>query len=205
MSVSRAELETMDRDELVDLIVELSDDIDDHKARFEALSKWKENTNERILEVVETNERLRAENQQLKDRLDEIEATAEQAMSVASRGHDPDARSKTEVAKHLTRNTLVTRAANNTAGTDLPLTIGDVQEKAEPEHDLKWQIVRNAWDDLKEEWPQFHETTSDGSQAMSIRQSHITKALARAVELDLGRTDLAKRFVGDETEEGREE
>lgn len=195
MSISRAELEAMGRDELIETIVELSQRVEDHQRRQDALSRWKETTNDRLLDVVEANERLRAENQGLKQRLDSLEATAEQAMTIASRGQASDDRSKTAHAKHLTRNTLVVRAANDAQ--DKAVTIPDIQHKAEPEVDCQWQVVKNAWDQLQEEWPQFYETVSNGRKALSIRGSHVTKALARAVEHDLGRDDLTKRLVGE--------
>jgi regulator of replication initiation timing len=198
MSLSRAEVEAMDRDELVDTLVNLSDTVEDLEMRLEALSRWKDATRDRLDRLEDENDQLRAENDTLRERLDAIEATAEQAMTVASAGHDPDGRSKTEAAKHVTRNTLVVRVVGDGGAADRALTVDDVRRKLEGEVDnLPWQIVRNAWDQLQDEWPQFYDTTTDGQQAVDIRGSDVTKALVRAVEQDLGRDDLAKRFVGE--------
>jgi len=196
MSLSRTELEAMDRDELVETIVNLADKVDDQQARLDAMSRWKEATSTKLDRLADTNEQLREENAQLRERLDSVEATAEQAMSVASRGHNPDSRSKTEHAKAISRNLLVQRAAKGSSP-ELPITTSKVADVAKADGvDLKWQVIKNAWGQLCEEWPQFYETTKDGHQALSIRSSDVTQALARAVEHDLGRDDLAKRFVG---------
>ncbi|WP_226479187.1 hypothetical protein [Natrinema amylolyticum] len=140
---------------------------------------------------------LEAENEQLRERVDELEAIAEQAMVVASAGHDPDGESKVERAKRLTRNELVRRAAMGGPARDRPITTTQVREMARPETELKWQTVKDGWADLGEEWPCFRETTKDGTQALTVSRSDISKSLARAVEANLERDDLAKRLVGD--------
>lgn len=139
---------------------------------------------------------LEAENEQLRERVDELEAIAEQAMVVASAGHDPDSGSKVEQAKRLTRNELVRRAALGGNARDRPITTTKVREMARPETELKWQTVKDGWADLQAEWPCFRETTKDGTQALTVSGSDISKSLARAVEADLERDDLAKRLVG---------
>lgn len=197
MSVTRPELETMGRDELIDFILKLQRRVDDHEARLEAMSRWKDTTNKRLERVLDENERLQAENELLKDHLSDIEAKAEQAMTLASRGHNPESRSKTEVAKHLSRNELVRRATKDVPAKDRKLTIADVQKRAEPEHELAWEIVNRSWKQLREEWPQFRETKKDGVKALTISPRDIPKGLARAVEIDLERNDLVKQFVGD--------
>lgn len=140
---------------------------------------------------------LESENEQLRERVDELEAIAEQAMVVASAGHDPDGESKVERAKRLTRNELVRRTAMGGHTRDRPITTTKVREMARPETELKWQTVKDAWADLQEEWPCFRETTKNGTQALTVSKTDIPKALARAVEADLDREDLTKRLVGD--------
>lgn len=189
----------MDRDELVDTIVGLSETVDDQQARLEAFSRWKETTTGRLADVTEQNERLREENEQLRERLDAIEAKADQALTAAS-GGDPDDRTDTEHARVLTRNILVTDAAEFTdEQTVAKVTIAQVRDRAKPQRSLKWQTVRNAWDDLLGEWPSFREGQKDGQQALTLPKQNATKALVRTVERDLGRDDLAKRFVGEKT------
>jgi len=201
MSLSRAELEAMDRDELVDAIVDLADQVDDQQARLEAMSRWKEATTDRLGDVMDQNERLRAENEQLRARLNDIEAKAEQALATAG-ANDPADRTKTDHARILTRNLLVTEAADVGSDTVVKVTVADIKERAKPERSLRWQTVKNAWSDLQAEWPQFRDTTKDGSQALGINADAVTTGLVRRVERDLGRTDLAKRFVGDSGEGG---
>jgi len=197
MSLSRAEIEAMDKDELAATIVELSQQVADQQARIEAYSRWKDSARDELHDLADRVEDLEAENQRLRERLDDAEVEARQAMTVASRGHDPDSRSKTEVAKHLTRNELVRRCAAGGPAQDRPLTIRDVRDRAAPEHELAWETVNRAWGQLREEWPMFRETSTDGNRALTLSAGDVTPGLARAVGADLDRPDLTKRFVGD--------
>lgn len=217
---SRAEFEAMDREELVKSVAELSESLEEMQATVDLLkeSVW-EHLEEDIygkygagagsveieeygslvewMEFLEQeNERLRKENEQLRDRIDDAEATAKGAYTVASSGKNGE-KTKTQVAEEITRNLLVKKVYNDCPASDRPVTITDIQDKAEPDYTLKWATVRNAFDNLREDWPQFYDTKNDGQQALSIRPSKITPALAKVVQEDLGRHDLAKRFVGD--------
>lgn len=158
---------------------------------------------EEIRTLVETVETLREENQTLRNRLDDIEATAEQAMTVASRGHDPDDRTQTELAAAVTRNVVVLRALDD--GVEHPrVTIREIRDRARDHHggSLAWSIVDRAWDDLQAEWAQFERVTKRGEKALTVKDHGLTTALVRTVEVDLGRTDLTKQFVGRTQEEG---
>jgi len=190
MSLSRAEVEAMDPDELVEALVGLSATVDDLKTLVHTSIEKRKALEDRV-------EELEAENARLRDQLEDVDRVADQAMTVASRGHDPDSRSKTAVAKHLTRNELVRRCATGGAAQDRPVTISKVQEMANPEHELAWAIVDRAWSKLREEWPAFRETMKDGQKALTLKPSDVSESLARTVERDLGRDDLAKRFVGE--------
>ena len=190
-------------EEARDLLQSALDRVRDLEAWREGISAWKDTTNSRIDRLERENDRLHDELDDLRDQLADLETSADQAMVVASAGHDPKSRSKKGTAFHITRNELVRRVAMGTSQQDVPLTINDVQTRAEPETVLKWQTVRDAFDDLREEWPQFRDTTHDGQQALTISRADVPTSLARAVEVDLDRDDLAKRLVGDEPKGGR--
>lgn len=145
---------------------------------------------------------LEAENKRLREEFGEIRTTAEQAMVVASAGHDPDSESKVDRARRLTRNELVRRAAMGGPLPDRPITVSTIQAMARPEQDLAYQTVKDAWNDLRSEWPCFRETTKNGTKALTVSNQDISKALSRAVEVDLERDDLTTRLMSDEREEG---
>lgn len=195
-SHSRAELAAMDKDELIDVIHEQSETVDNLETLVHVQIEKRKALEDRV-------DHLEEQNQQLRDRLDDLEATAQGAYTVANQGTG-EKRSKTQVARDLSRNLLVVKVANDCPAADRPVTINDVQEKAKPEHELAWAIVDRAWSKLREDWPQFYETTHDGAKALSIRPDEVTAALAKVVQTDLGRDDLAKRFVGDESKGGVE-
>lgn len=159
---------------------------------------------ERLADLEERVDDLEAENDDLRDELADTRSKATAAVTMLASGDEDE--SKTELAKRLTRNMLVVRAAKGAAGQDRPVTVGDIQTRAEEVEgvELAWSIVDRAWSNLCEEWPQFHETSKGGNQALSIRPSNVTEALATIVQADLGRDDLTKRFVGETTEEGVE-
>jgi len=197
--LSRAELEAMNHDELIDTILDLQSTVEDLELRVEALGNGLETANDEREAILKRLDDIEAENQRLRDDLADATATAQGAYKAANAGRHGD-KSKCQLARDLTRNVLVQRAAGNSAAQDRKVTIAKVQELAEDGHgvDLKWQTVRDAWDSLQEDWPQFYETAKDGSQALSVRPSNVTPALAKAVQADLEGDGLAKSFVGDE-------
>jgi regulator of replication initiation timing len=181
--------------------------IDDLEKRVNGLSAWKDSTRSTVWELEDETDRLRTEIQELHERLDDIEATAEQAMTVASRGHDPGGKSQTRAAKEVTRDELVRRAAKGVAGPARKLTVCEVQDLVDRDYgeEPAWAVVDRAWSQLTDEWSQFEETTKGGDKALRLRADHVTTALIRAVETSLDRDDLAKRFGGTERETGGSE
>jgi len=188
VSLSRAEVEAMDRDELIETIIGMRDTVDDLQLSVDVLIERVNDSENRIDE-------LESEVSHLREQATEAEVTAKGAYRAANQGQ-ADQKSKTQIAHDITRNLLVAKAARDAPAADRPVTVADVREKARPDHDLRWQTVRNAWDGLLEKWPQFYETADDGDQAVSIRPDEVSPALAKTVQADLDRDDLAKRFVG---------
>lgn len=70
MSVTRAELETMDRDDLVDVILELSGRLDDLEMRADGATTKRQDLQERIWELEEEVEDLEATVAELQGRVD---------------------------------------------------------------------------------------------------------------------------------------
>jgi len=195
MSLSRAELAAMDRDELIDYIADQTETVENLETLVHVQIEKRKELADRVEELADRVDDLEAENEQLRERLDEVDATAKGAIHAAN--DDSSDKSKTQIAADITRNLLVTRAATgNTAG-DRKVTVGKIQEQAKPEHQLAWSIVDRAWSQLCEQWPQFYETTKDGQQALNVRADEVSPALAQVVQTHLGRDDLAKRFVGE--------
>jgi len=188
------------RDEAEPTPAELRDRIDELEKRLNAMSAWKDDTRQTLWDHDDDLESLRADIQRLDERLDDIAATAEQAMTVASRGHNPDGKSQTQAAKEVTRDELVRRAAHEVSGPRRRLTIGEVQDLVDRDYgeEPAWAVVDRAWSQLTSEWAQFQRVTKDGDKALGLRAAHTTTALTRTVETSLGRDDLAKRFDGTE-------
>jgi len=196
MSLSRAEVEAMDRDELVDTLVDMGATVDNLEAIVHTSIDKRRELGERVDDLADRVEDLETENERLREELAEAEATTKAAFRAAKQGQDAD-KTQTQVAHDHTRNLLVTRALNGATGTDRPVTVAQVREKAKPEYNLNWQTVRNAWDNLLDDWPQFYETVKDGDQAISVRTSDVTLPLVKLVQADLERDDLTNRFVGE--------
>jgi regulator of replication initiation timing len=182
----------------------LRDRVDDLEDRVDALSTWQDTTRTTIWDLEEELDALQADIQRLNERLDDIAATAEQAMTVASRGHDADGKSQTQAAKEVTRDELVRRAGKGVTGPARKVTITEIADIVDREYGTEpaWAVVNRAWSQLTDEWPQFDESRKDGNKAMRVRADHITTALARTVETSLDRDDLAKRFGGAESTGG---
>jgi len=73
MSLSRAEIEAMDKDELAATIVELSQQVADQQARIEAYSRWKDSARDELHDLADRVEDLEAANQRLRERLADAE------------------------------------------------------------------------------------------------------------------------------------
>jgi hypothetical protein len=179
---------------------ELRDRLDDLEARVDALSAWQDATRDTIWDLEAELDALQADIQRLDGRLDDIAATAEQAMTVASRGHDAGGKTQTQAAKEVTRDELVRRAAKGATGPDRKLTVSEVQDLVDRDYgeEPAWAVVDRAWSQLTDEWPQFEPSRKGGDKALRLRADHVTTALVRAVETSLDRDDLAKRFGGTE-------
>jgi len=193
--------------ELAARVATLEQRVDDIEQRLDAFSAWQDATRERLWELEDTDDQVRADLEALRAALAAVEATAEQAMTVASRGHSPDGKSQTAAAKEVSRDELVRRAAHGATGPDRKMTISEVADLVDREYGERpaWATVDRAWTALIDEWGQFEPSTKHGNKALRLRAGDVTTALVRAVEASLDRSDLAKQFDGVETTGGEEQ
>ncbi len=196
--------ETADTEDTPPTPAALADRLTALEQHLEALSNWKDSTREQLWALEDEVEALQADVQQLEESLEDVAATAEQAMTVASRGHDPDGKSQTQAATEVTRDELVRRAGKGVTGPARKVTVREVQDLVDRDYGTEpaWAVVDRAWRRLTDEWPQFEVAQKNGDKALRLRAEHVTTALVRTVETSLERDDLAKRFGGAEGSEG---
>lgn len=126
--------------------------------------------------------------------------TAGKALTVVNQKvQDDDEISKTRLAYLNARDELVKRAAiDESAARGQGVTVADVQAMAAPERTLHYQQVKNAFEQLVEEWDCFRVgTNEDGDRRLEVRKDAVQEDLVGLVEESLDRDDLAKRFFSD--------
>jgi len=146
------------------------------------------------------------------DRLDQMSVGIEQiddatqtAIGLATASPTSEHGEQTRLAKNLARNRLVKmRAEVGQSFSTCAVANGKIREMAEPEHDLAWQTVDNAWSRLCRDWDCFSVDESGAQKSLRLAETP-PKPLVKAVERDLGRDDLAKSFFGEKVPKGRSE
>lgn len=98
---------------------------------------------------------------------------------------------KVETAKRIARNELLRRAAMDAAPNQMPVSRGKVIELGKPEHTLRHQSVKDAFEDLAAQYECFYTTTNDGKKSLGVRVSQIPDSLAIRASADIGREDIA--------------
>lgn len=142
---------------------------------------------------------------QLETDIEAVDDATQTAIGLATASPETDHGEKTSVAKTVARNKLVkARAEVGQSYSKAELTNRQVREMAEPEHDLAWQIVDNAWTSLTKNWECF-EVDDSGEEKTLVLTETPPKPLVKAVERDLGRDDLAKSFFGEKLPQGHSE
>lgn len=145
---------------------------------------------DRLDELEEENERLRAE-------LEETKSTARTAYSIAGETSD-SARadggpSKTKRAEHLSRNEVVRQAVSS--GRAGSVTGADVKDMALPQMTLYHSQVRNAWDKLAARWSCLSvQERDDRDNRLIVDADDLEEELVRVVDEDLSDQNLTERF-----------
>lgn len=144
----------------------------------------------------------------LQEEVDDAQDDATMALNIAaqteeSRAADGGPTKKTQ-ARRMSRDQVIKATAEGvgsgahthsgkSANIVGSVEVKDVQRMAEPQTDLKWQTVVDAWKDLKKEWPCFE--VQDDPKQLTVDPREIPHDLPRVVERSLDRDDLVKRLV----------
>jgi cell division septum initiation protein DivIVA len=161
------------------------------------LGKLLDAQQQRIKDLESENEQLREELVELDAKLDEAKQTAASALGVA-RATDDGARAdgspaKVDQARWNARNKLVKEAL---VGNATSITVPEVQRMCEPELDVAYQTVKDAFSALQSRWTAFEMTNNaDGSRVLTVTVSALSEDVVAAVEADLERDDLTKRLI----------
>jgi hypothetical protein len=146
-------------------------------------------------------EELERENAELRAQLEDIERLAKTALG-AARAVDDGRRgdggpSKKQRAQLLSRDEAVRRAVDS-SGKGGSVTVGQVEDMALPETQLRWQTVRDAWDALVSSWRIFRIDEDNEPTRLVVDREDLRDHddLVGVVAESLGRDDLAKRLVG---------
>jgi len=209
------DVETADDQTLQERVAELEREnqalearLDALSAKFETLTKFL--AGEPSIHAVESERGEDAPN--LLARLDQIEVemaaiddATQTAIGLATASPQSDHGEKTQVAKNLARNRLVKMRANvGQSFSTCEVSNATIQEMAEPDYDLAWAIVDNAWGHLADDWECFEIDDSGDQKTLKLANTP-PKPLVKAVERDLGRGDLAKSFFGEKLPTGPSE
>ncbi|ELZ87484.1 hypothetical protein C453_03999 [Haloferax elongans ATCC BAA-1513] len=169
--------------------------------------------------IVDRLDRLEQELEREREARKRAEELAEDALAMSKQiddGRRPDGGpSKKEVAMRISRDEVIVRTAEgknagarNAAGKRADrigsVSNSEVQSMARPQHDLYWQSVDDAWNELVSSFDAFYIDDSGEEKRLTVNPELLDGSLVRTVERSVGRSDLAKRLVGDaETDGGR--
>ena len=142
--------------------------------------------------VAEIEERLTDEVAETKQRVKQAEQIATTALKVVRELQEEHRdETKVETAKRIARNELLRRASMDASANQMPVSRGKVIELGKPEHTLRHQSVKDAFEDLAAQYECFYTTTNRGKKSLSVRVSQIPDSLAIRVSADIGREDIA--------------
>lgn len=189
---------------------ELRREIDALNARLDAMS-----TKMDALKTVLIGDRILATNEevehgasvwdQVTDLADQLEAVEQTAAVAAATNKDKRAdggqASKIGAAKTIARDEVVRRALDTSDdAAESTLSATKVQELGHPQHDLKYQTVKDAFSDLITSWPEL--LVKKDPRRLCVKRNKLSRECVLAVEESLGRTDLTKRLISEKTEGG---
>jgi len=144
--------------------------------------------------------------------VDELESDVSTAQSTAGTAlavvneetENEEEMSKTRVAYLAARDELVKRAVIDESAADgQGVVVADVKKMGAPEQTLYYEQVKNAFNQLVEDWDCFELGKNEGGdRRLEVRKDALDRELVKLVEERLGRNDLAKRFFSDTSNGG---
>jgi regulator of replication initiation timing len=147
---------------------------------------------DRVEELEEENEQLRAE---LVDAKDDAELALAVAGETSDQARADGGPTKVKLAKLLSRNEVVRRAITTT-GKGGAVTGGDVIGMARPETKLYHRQVRDAWDKLAARWESLHvQERDDEDNRLVADRDDLEDELVRLVDEDLSDEQLTERLI----------
>jgi len=188
----------------------MSDEDDDIGQQVRALNARLDATNKRLDNLINliigdeasiaeerfsTCPALFAQLDSVQDDIAELESSvASVAADVRTRA-DGGEQTKVERAERHARNELVRRAAvTDTDGIELAhLQATDVLEQQKPEQNMKYQTVKDAFENLRERWEAIY--IKDNPKRLVLVDSGLSRELVLSAQEDLARDDLAKELI----------
>lgn len=195
----------------------MSDEDGDLRQQVNALNARLDATNKRIDRVInlivgeeqnfaddkfDTCEPLWQQLAAMRDDVDDLEASmASIAADVKTRA-DGGEQSKVQRAERHARNELVRRAAvTSTDGVELAhLPATDVLEQQKPDQNMKYQTVKDAFENLRQRWGAIY--IKDDPKRLVLVESGLSRELVLSAEEDLGRDGLTKELISGTTAGG---
>jgi len=153
----------------------------------------------RVSDLADRVDELEAENERLREELNDAKTDAELALAVAGETSD-QARAdggptKVKRAELLSRNEVVRRAITTT-GNGGGVTGGDVIGMARPETKLYHRQVRDAWDKLAAKWSSLRvQERDDEDNRLVANTDDLEDELVRLVDDDLSDENLTERLI----------
>lgn len=176
-------------------ITEIPDEVDERLNDLEGQVRALHNAREYLLERVDE---LEAENEELREELEDVQQVADTAYGLAGETADgaraDGGPSDQKRAEWLSRNEVVRRAATGKQKGGA-VTLAEVKSMARPETDLYNQQVTRAWSDLAQKWPGLeYERRDDKANRLKVDADDLSDDLVRVVEHDLDRDDLVEKL-----------
>jgi hypothetical protein len=134
---------------------------------------------------------------EVKEELDEVHETAATAAAVAKdRRADGGETTKVDIAKALARDEVVRRClVDDSVDGDAAIPATKVQELARPQHELKYQTVKDALREVRDTWPELY--VKQKPRRLYLEKAQLSRECVLAVEESLGRDDLTKRLISE--------
>jgi hypothetical protein len=143
---------------------------------------------------------------QLADLEDEIQQVEDIAASAAAsakqrRADGGQGQTKVQIAEEIARDTAVKRLVQDSSVAEgSGVTVSEVQERGKPQHEFRYQTVKDAFRNLSQTWHECRVKTDP--RKLVVKRDAVSKELAAAVEDSLGRENLTKRLISEKQQGG---